>query len=144
LHEREASRLPFFDSLRKLFGGRKPAMRLPRRWPRLLMSEPVTLLYDRGERRSMMLQQLSARGARVQSAGPSAPHAQVVLALDLGAGLRSNLEAEVVYSQRDRQALHFNNGLRFLHIGHEGVPEIACYIEEEQARRRGTGQKWQG
>lgn len=136
--------MPFFDSVRKLFGRTKPVIRLPRRWPRLLMSEPVTLLYDRGERQSMMLKQLSAGGARVQSAGPLRPHAQVTLALDLGAALRSNIEAEVMYSQRDRHGLHFNTGLRFLHIGHEGVHEIARYIEEEQKRRLGTGQKWQG
>jgi len=49
-----------------------------------------------------------------------------------------------MYSQRDAQGLHFNSGLRFLNIGHEGVPEISRYIEEEQRRRQGSGQKWQG
>ena len=136
--------MSFFDSIRKMFGVGKPDIRLPRRWPRILMTEPCFLAFDKGERQAVMLKQLSAGGARIQSSNPVRQHARVQLALDFGANLRQNLDAEVMYSQRDAAGLHFNCGLRFLHIGHEGVPEIAAYIEEEQRRRQGTAQKWQG
>ena len=136
--------MSIFDSLRNLFGSGKPEIRLPRRWPRILMTEPAAVIMDRGERQSVMLKQLSAGGARVQSPNVLRPHAKVQLALDFGAVLRTTVDAEIMYSSRDAQGLHYNSGLRFLHIDHAGVPEVAVYIEEEQKRRRGTGQKWQG
>jgi len=126
-----------------MFGGGRPEVRLPRRWPRIVMTE-TCFVVDNNERRSVMLKQLSAGGARVQSSNPLKQHSRVQLAIDLGQGLRISLDTEVMYSQRDAQGLHFNSGLRFLNIGHEGVPEISRYIEEEQRRRQGSGQKWQG
>lgn len=136
--------LSFFDSLRKLFGGGKPNIRMPRRWPRILMTEPVSVMFNPSDRQSVMLKQLSAGGARIQSPNSLRSQTQVQLVLDFGAILHKTVDAEIMYCQRDAQGLHFNCGLRFLHIGHEGVPEIAFYIEEEQKRRKGTGQKWQG
>jgi len=102
------------------------------------------VVLERGERQPVMLKQLSAGGARVQSATALRPGTRVQLVLDFGAILRTVVDAEVMYCARDAQGLHCNSGLRFLHIGHAGVPEIAAYIEEEQKRRKGTGQKWEG
>lgn len=136
--------MSIFDSLRHLFSGGPPEIRLPRRWPRILMTEPTSVILERGERQPVMLKQLSAGGARVQSALALRPRARLQLALDFGAILRTIVDAEVMYSARDAQGLHYNSGLRFLQIGHAGVPEIAAYIEDEQKRRKGTGQKWEG
>lgn len=117
---------------------------MPRRWPRILANDPATLTLPDRQRRPVILKQLSAGGARVQSPIALSAHAIVMLRLDLGPGRRLNLEAVVVYCQHERQGLHYMSGLRFTHIDHNGVAEIVTYIEEENLRRKGSGQTWRG
>lgn len=108
------------------------------------MDEPVYISQQNNPRQTGILKQLSAGGARVQFPNPLRAGDKLILNADLGAGIRVALDAEVVYCERDKNGLHFMLGLRFLHIGYEGVPEVANFIDAEQKRRAGMPQRWQG
>jgi PilZ domain len=133
--------MPFFESLRSLFVRRRE-IRMPRRWPRIVMTE-TSLLTLPGERREpVKLANLSGGGARVRSSFPLPLHERVTLQVPLGAGSRQSLAAHVVYCHRDNRGLQYVGGLSFVGADREGIPEILAFIEDEVHRRFGTRDSW--
>jgi PilZ domain len=133
--------MPLFESLRSLFVRRRE-IRMPRRWPRIVMTE-TSLLTLPGERREpVKLANLSGGGARVLSSFPLPLRDRVTLQVPLGAGSRHSLAAHVVYCHRDTQGLHYVGGLSFVGADREGIPEILAFIEDEVHRRFGTRDSW--
>ncbi len=134
--------MQLLDSLRKLFQG-PPGIRMPRRWPRILMMEATTVTLAGGRRATLKLANLSAGGARVQSMFRLRVHDQLTLEVPLGAGARCVKSAEVVYCKRDPQGLHYVGGLSFLGPSRDGIAEVAAFISDEQRRRSGARDIWQ-
>jgi hypothetical protein len=135
--------MPILDSLRKLFQ-RPPEIRMPRRWPRILMTDATTVMLTGGRRETVNLANLSAGGARVQSTIPFGVRDRLTLQLALAAGSHCSLDAEVVYCKRDAQGMHYAGGLRFIGATRDGIAEISAFIAEEHRRRSGAGETWHG
>lgn len=137
------SRMPLFENFRKLFT-RRQEIRMPRRWPRIVMTD-TSIVTMPGERREpIKLTNLSAGGARVRSSFPLPVRERVTLQVALAAGARHNLPAQVIYCHRDPQGLHYFGGLSFVGSDREGISEIAAFIEAEQRRRFGARDAWRG
>ncbi|HEV2037369.1 MAG TPA: PilZ domain-containing protein [Candidatus Eremiobacteraceae bacterium] len=117
---------------------------MPRRWPRIVMTDATVVSLPGGQRQPVKLMNLSAGGARIVSSFTMDSHERVTLTVPLGTGSRKDLQAEVIYCKRDAQSLHYAGGLSFLAAGREGVEEIAAFIEDERRRRSGAGETWQG
>jgi PilZ domain len=117
---------------------------MPRRWPRIVMTETSLLMLPGERREPVKLANLSAGGARVRSSFPLPLRERVTLQVPLGAGLRHSLAAHVVYCHRDNQGLHYVGGLSFVGADRDGIPEILAFIEDEQQRRFGTRDSWRG
>jgi hypothetical protein len=135
------STMPLFDRIRNLFS-RRQEIRMPRRWPRIVMTETTLLTLGGDRREPVKLANLSGGGARVRSSFPLPLHERVTLHLPLGSGAKHNLQAHVVYCHRDQQGLHYIGGLSFVGADREGVPEILAYIEDERRRRFGVRDHW--
>lgn len=135
--------MSIFDSFRKLFQ-RQQEIRMPRRWPRIVMTDATVVSLSGGQRQPVKLANLSAGGARIVSSFSLGSHERVTLTVPLGSGSRKDLPAEVVYCKRDEQSLYYTGGLSFLSAGREGVDEISTFVEEERRRRAGAGEMWQG
>lgn len=135
--------MSILDSFLKLFQ-RRLVIRMPRRWPRIVMTDATTVTLPGGQRQSVQLANLSAGGARIQSSFPLDQSGRLTLTVPLGAGSRTDLQAEVIYCRRDSQGLHYTGGLSFLGAGREGIEDILNFIEEERRRRTGSGETWQG
>jgi hypothetical protein len=135
--------MSILDSFRKLFR-RQPDIRMPRRWPRIVMTDATVVALHGGQRQPVKLANLSAGGARIVSSFAFDEHERVTLTVPLGTGSRKELPAEVVYCKRDPLGLHYAGGLSFLTAGREGLEEIANFIEAERRRRSGAGEMWQG
>lgn len=133
--------MPLFDSLRKMFV-RQPEIRMPRRWPRIVMTDSSTLTLSDHRREPVRLVNLSGGGARVRLSFSLAVRERVTLALPLGAASRHNLLANVVYCRRDPQGLHYEGGLSFVGADREGIPEVLAFIEDEKRRRTGRNDAW--
>lgn len=131
------------DSFLKLFQ-RRQEIRMPRRWPRLVVTDATTVTLPGGHRQPVRLGNLSAGGARIQSSFPLEAHDRLTLTVPMGGGARKDLQAEVVYCRRDTQGLHYAGGLSFLGAGRQGIEDIIVFIEEEQRRRAGSGERWKG
>ena|ERR1700736_6537333 len=135
--------MSIFDSFRKLFQ-RSQEIRMPRRWPRIVMTDATVVSLSGGQRQPVKLTNLSAGGARIVSSFALGSHERVTLTVPLNSGSRKDLPAEVVYCKRDERSLYYAGGLSFLTAGSEGVEEISSFIEEERRRRSGAGEMWQG
>jgi hypothetical protein len=135
--------MSIFDSFRKLFQ-RPQEIRMPRRWPRIVMTDATVVSLSGGQRQPVKLTNLSAGGARIVSSFALGSHERVTLTVPLGSGSRKDLPAEVVYCKRDDHSLYYAEGLSFLSAGRDGVEEISSFIEEERRRRSGSGELWQG
>ena len=135
--------MSIFDSFRKLFR-RQQEIRMPRRWPRIVMTDATVVSLSGGQRQPVKLANLSAGGARIVSSFALGDHERVTLTVPLGTGSRKDLAAEVIYCKHDEQSLYYAGGLSFLSAGREGVEEVSTFIEEERRRRSGAGEMWQG
>jgi PilZ domain len=135
--------MSILDAFRKLFG-RQQEIRMPRRWPRIVVTDATVVALRGGQRQPVKLANLSAGGARILSSFDFDEHERVTITVPLGTGNRKDLLAEVVYCRRDPHGLHYTGGLSFLTSGREGVEEITAFIEDELRRRRGSGETWQG
>jgi hypothetical protein len=135
--------MSILDAFFKLFA-RRPQIRMPRRWPRIVATDATVLVLGDGPRQPVKLANLSAGGARIVSSFTLEPRERVTLTVPLGPGVRKELAAEVVYCARDTRGLHFTGGLRFSAAGSEGIPDVAAFIEQERRRRSGAGEMWQG
>jgi PilZ domain len=135
--------MSILDSFLKLFT-RQQEIRMPRRWPRIVMTDATTVSLPGGQRQPVKLANLSAGGARIVSSFAFEEHERVTLTVPLGTGSRKDLPSEVVYCRRDTQGLHYTGGLSFLTAGREGIDEISAFIEAERRRRSGAGEMWQG
>ena len=135
--------MSILDSFLKLFT-RQPEIRMPRRWPRIVMTDATVVALGSGQRQPVKLANLSASGARVVTSFAFDERERITLTVPMGAGNRKELAAEVVYCNRDSRGLHYAGGLRFLDAGREGVIEIADFIDHERRRRSGTGEMWRG
>jgi hypothetical protein len=134
--------MSIFGGLRKLFT-RPKEIRMPRRWPRIVMTESSILTLPGNRREPVKLANLSAGGARVRSSFPLPLRQRVTLQLALGAGARHHVQAHVVYCQRDTQGLQYVGGLSFVGADTEGIPQVLSFIEEERRRRRvGATDAW--
>jgi hypothetical protein len=131
------------DSILNIFRPRQH-IRMPRRWPRIVMSDSTVVTLAGGRREPVRLSNLSAGGARIQLLFGMQPHERLTLTVPLGAGFRKELHAEVVYCRRESQSLHYAGGLSFLAAGRDGVDDIAAYVEAERRRRAGAGEMWHG
>jgi hypothetical protein len=134
--------MSILDSFLKLFV-RQPQIRMPRRWPRLVVTDATVLSLGDGPRQPIKLANLSAGGARIVSSFTLEPRERVTLTVPLGPGVRKELDAEVVYCARDARGLHYTGGLRFSGAGSAGIPDVADFIEQERRRRSGPGEMWQ-
>lgn len=130
-------------SLRNLFGGR-PGVRMSRRFPRLLMTEGTIVVLPGERREPVKLANVSAGGARIRASFPLPINERIALQVPLGAGARCTLPAHVVYCRRDPRSLHYYGGLNFVGAEHEGIPQVAAFIEEERRRRVGNPDPWRG
>ena len=92
--------MSILESFFKLFA-RPPQVRMPRRWPRIVMTDATVLSLRDGPRQPIKLANLSAGGARVVSSFTLEPQERVTLTVPLGPGVRKDLPAEVVYCARD-------------------------------------------
>jgi len=135
--------MSLLDAFRKLFI-RQPELRMPRRWPRIIMTDATVIALGGGQRQPVKLANLSAGGARVVTSFAFDAGERVTLTVPMGAGNRKELAAEVVYCNRDPRGLHFAGGVRFLDAGREGVIEISDFIDHERRRRSGAGEMWRG
>ncbi|HEV2879437.1 MAG TPA: PilZ domain-containing protein [Candidatus Eremiobacteraceae bacterium] len=135
--------MSIFDSFLKLFQ-RQQEIRMPRRWPRIVMTDATVVSLPGGQRQPVKLANLSAGGARIISSFAFSDHERVTLTVPLGSGSRKELPAEIIYCKRDAQSLHYTGGLSFLSAGREGVEEVSEFIEDERRRRSGAGEMWQG
>ncbi len=117
---------------------------MPRRWPRIIMTDATVVALSGGQRQPVKLANLSAGGARVVSSFAFDEHERVTLTVPLGPGNRKELLAEVIYCNRDPHGLHYAGGLSFLMAGREGIEDITAFIDEERRRRSGAGELWQG
>jgi hypothetical protein len=135
--------MSIFDSFRKFFQ-RPQEIRMPRRWPRIVMTDATVVSLSGGQRQPVKLTNLSAGGARIVSSFALGSQEKVTLTVPLGSGSRKDLPAEVVYCKRDEHSLYYSEGLSFLSAGRDGVEEISSFIEEERRRRSGAGEMWQG
>jgi hypothetical protein len=125
--------MPLFESLRKMFV-RRPEIRMPRRWPRIVMTDTSMLTLADQRREPVKLVNLSGGGARVRSSFSLPLHERVTLQLPLGAASRHSLPALVVYCRRDPQGLHYEGGLSFVGADREGIPEVLAFIDDEKRR----------
>ncbi|MBV8164955.1 MAG: PilZ domain-containing protein [Candidatus Eremiobacteraeota bacterium] len=135
--------MSILDAFLKLFV-RQPQIRMPRRWPRIVVTDATVLSLGNGPRQPIKLANLSAGGARIVSSFTLEPRERVTLTVPLGPGNRKELPAEVVYCTRDARGLHYTGGVRFSGAGSEGIADIVAFIEEERRRRSGPGEMWQG
>ena len=135
--------MSILDAFFRLFA-RQPQIRMPRRWPRIVVTDATVLSLGDGPRQPIKLSNLSAGGARVISSFTLEPSERVTLTVPLGPGVRKDVAAEVVYCERDQRGLHYTGGLRFSAAGPDGIPDVAAFIEEERRRRSGAGEMWQG
>jgi hypothetical protein len=133
--------MPLFDNLRKMFV-RQPEIRMPRRWPRIVMTDTSMLTLADQRREPVKLVNLSGGGARVRTSFSLPVHERVTLQLPLGGAARHNVLAHVVYCRRDPQGLHYEGGLSFIGANHEGIPEVLAFIDDEKRRRTGTQDAW--
>lgn len=117
---------------------------MPRRWPRIVMTDSTILTLGDERREPVKLANLSAGGARIRSSFPIPMHERVMLGVPLNTGTRHSLPAQVVYCQRDQHGLHYFGGLSFVGADRDGIPEIVAFIEDEQRRRFGTRDTWRG
>lgn len=135
--------MQLFDAFRKLFV-RRQEIRMPRRWPRIVMTDSTIVTMAGEHREPVKLANLSAGGARVRSSFPLPMRERVSLHVPLTAGAHHNLLAHVVYCHRDPQGMHYFGGLSFVGADRDGIPEIAAFVEDEQRRRFGTKDAWRG
>ncbi|HXW50580.1 MAG TPA: PilZ domain-containing protein [Candidatus Acidoferrales bacterium] len=133
--------MPLFDNLRKMFV-RKPEIRMPRRWPRMVMTDTGMLIMPGDQREPVKLMNLSGGGARIRTSFVLPANERVTLSLKLGAVSRHALAAQVVYCQRDPQGLHYDGGLSFVGADRDGIPEVLAFLEDEKQRRFGTKDAW--
>lgn len=134
--------MSILDAFLKLFA-RQPPIRMPRRWPRIVMTDATVLSLRDGPRQPIKLANLSAGGARVVSSFTLEPRERVTLTVPLGPGVRKDVAAEVVYCARDARGLHYAGGLSFSGAGADGIDDVAAFIEQERKRRSGAGETWQ-
>ncbi|MDQ6779918.1 MAG: PilZ domain-containing protein [Candidatus Eremiobacteraeota bacterium] len=123
-----------FDSLLKAVFGKRAAY--TRRWPRLIMTEPARLGLPDGREIPVMLVQLSAGGARLQSAARLKPGETVILSVEIGLGLKRDITAQVLHVRKDAKGFYYTSGLCFIDIDPLKIRSIAAYIADEQQRRR--------
>jgi hypothetical protein len=123
-----------FDSLRKLFSGAKGAYH--RRWPRLLMGEPVRVRLRSGEDRPAMLTQLSGGGARIQISQRLNPGEDVSVDFTIASGEHHLFAARVVHAVKEDRGFSWLCGIRFVGVAYEELERIAQFVEEEQHRRK--------
>jgi hypothetical protein len=135
--------MPLLDGLRKLFGGREE-IRMPRRWPRIVMTETSLLTLPGNRREPVKIANLSAGGVRVLSSFALPQNQRVTINLPLAAGSKHSIAAHVVWIRRDQQSLHYLSGLSFVGAGSEGIPEVLAFVEDEQRRRMGARDFWRG
>jgi hypothetical protein len=123
-----------FDSLRKIFSGAKAAYH--RRWPRLLMGEPVRVKLRSGEDRPAMLTQLNGGGARIQISQRLNPGDEVALEFCIASGEHHTVAARVVHALKEERGFSWLCGIRFVGVAYEELERIAEFVEEEQHRRK--------
>ena len=123
-----------FDSLRKLFSNAKGAYH--RRWPRLLMGEPVRVRLHSGEERLAMLTQLSGGGARIQISQRLNPGDDVSVDFTIASGEHHVFAARVVHAVKEERGFSWLCGIRFVGVAFEELERIAQFVEEEQHRRK--------
>jgi hypothetical protein len=122
------------DTLRKIFSGAKAAYH--RRWPRLLMGEPIRLKLPNGENSPAMLTQLSGGGARIQISKRLNPGDEVSLEFTIASGEHHIVAARVVHSVKEDHGFSWLCGIRFIGVAYEELERIAEFVEEEQHRRK--------
>jgi hypothetical protein len=135
--------MSILDSFLKFFT-RQPEIRMPRRWPRIVMTDATVVALPGGQRQPVKLANLSAGGARIVTSFEFEEHERVTLTVPLGTGNRKDVLAEVIYCKRDPHGLHYTGGVSFLTAGREGIDDIAAFIDAERRRRSGAGEMWQG
>ncbi len=107
-----------------------------RRWQRILMSEPARIMLSRGEVRPVMLNQLSAGGARITLAQRLRPGDMVSVEFSIGVADHYTLTAFVVHALKDERGYQWLCGLSFVDVEPKGERRIAEFVEEEQHRRQ--------
>ena len=122
------------NSLRNLFVKAMP-IRQHRRWPRILMAEPVRLTLEAGESRSAILYQIGAGGARVKVSQSLQPGAVIGVDFRTGAREYHRLKARVVHVVKEGRGFNWACGLCFEHVDPKEIQRIADYVEEERKRR---------
>jgi PilZ domain len=124
-----------FDTMRKLLLKRSPEQ-YSRRWPRVQIAEPASVLLPGGEAKPVIVLQLSLGGARIQTSAQFPAGTELELQFDHGAGGRQTVPAVVVYAFRENPGYYFACGLCFLGLKQEQGQWISNYIAAEQTRRR--------
>ncbi len=123
------------NSLRKMFSSSQPRNYV-RRWQRILMSEPARIILPKGEVCPVMLNQLSAGGARITLAQRLRPGDMVTVEFSIGVADRYNLTAIVVHAMKDERGYQWLCGLSFVEVEPRGEKRIAEFVEDEQHRRQ--------
>jgi PilZ domain len=125
------------ESLKRLLAKRAPD-RYSRRWPRIAVEEHAHLKLSNGTQSSVVVNQLSVGGARVQSSMPLRAGDNIELEFGNGGANRQNITARIVYSLKENSGCFFACGLCFLGLQPRETQWIASFIAAEQARRRTT------
>ena len=123
------------ESLKRLLSKRAPD-RYSRRWPRLSLEESAKMMLWDGRQQSVILNQLSVGGARVQSSVPLRPGENIELQFGEAQSGHHNVPARIVYSLKEPAGFHFACGLCFMGVDARQAQQIAAYIAAHQAQRR--------
>ena len=100
------------------------------------MTEPARISLPDGRDLPVMLVQLSVGGARIQSSVRLIPGQTIILAVDIGLGLRHDITAQVLHVRKEQRGFYHVCGLQFVDIDAEKIRNIATFIGDEQQRRR--------
>lgn len=100
------------------------------------MSEPARIVLSKGEVCPVMLNQLSAAGARITLAQRLRPGDMVSVEFSIGVADHYKLAAIVVHAMKDERGYQWLCGLSFVDVERKGDRRIAGFVEEEQHRRQ--------
>lgn len=110
--------------------------RQPRAHPRLMMSEPVRIRPQFSGELPAIMEDVSAGGACIRTHVRLKPGDSVNVLMTLGAGLRFDARARVVYALKGSGGYQARYGLRFVGMPETDVASISEFIVDQRFGRR--------
>lgn len=108
----------------------------PRGAPRLMVSQPARLRSgSRANFDPAMLDDVSATGACLRSHLHLRAGDHVEVAINLGPGLRFDLQARIVYALQETNGYLTRYGVRFVQMSYDDEHRLAAYVAQEKFGR---------